>query len=63
MKLHGNGGTLVVTQKATVNRYKQDVCFSKDAITNKNPIKNLIKQYQVTYDSIDQIFVVHMEEK
>ena len=59
MKLQGNGGTLAVTHKAKVNGYKQYVCFCKDAITNIIAIRNLIKQYRVTYDSIYQIFVVH----
>ena len=55
--------TQTVTHKATVPKYKQYVCFSKDAITNIIALKNLIKQYQVTYDSINQILVVHREDK
>ena len=58
MKVQGNGGTLAVTHKATVPRYKQYVWFSKDTITNIIALKNLIKQYQVTYDSTDKIYVV-----
>ena len=33
--------------------------FSKDAITNIIALKNLIKKYWLTYDSIYQILVVH----
>ena len=63
MKVQGNGGTLAVTYKATVTKYKQYVWFIKDTITNIIFLKNLIRQYLVTYDSIDQIFVVHGEDR
>ena len=63
MKVQGNEYTLAIKHKATVPRYKEDVWFSKYAITNIIDLKNLIKQYCVTYDSIDQIFVVHREDK
>ena len=53
----------MVTHKATVTGYKQDVWFKKYAITNTISLKNLIKQYWVTYDRIDQIFVVHREDQ
>ena len=59
MTVQGNSGTLAVTHKAKVPGYKQDVWFSKYDITNTIALKNFIKQYWVTYDSIDQIFVVH----
>ena len=49
MKVQGNGGTLVVTRKTTVPGYKQDVWFSKDAITNIISLKILIEQYRLTY--------------
>ena len=63
MKLKGNVGTLAGTHKATVPGYKQDVPFSKYAITNIIYLKKLINQYRVTYDSIDKISVVHKENK
>ena len=63
MKVQDNGGTLAVTHKATVPGYTQYVWFNKDAITNKISLKNLINKYQVTYDIIDQIFVVHREDQ
>jgi hypothetical protein len=61
MRLKSNGGTMMVSHKATVAGYNQDVWFSKNAITNIISLKNLIKQYQVTYDSRDQMFVVHRD--
>ena len=63
MTVQGNGGTLGVTRKATVTGYKQDVWFSKDSINNTISLKNFINQYRVTYDSINQIFVVHREDQ
>ena len=59
--VQSNGDTLAVTHRATLPGYKQDVWFSKDAITNIFAIKILIRQYQVTYDSIDKTFVVQRE--
>ena len=58
-----NGGTLSFIHKAKVFGYKQYVWFSKDAITNIIYLKNLIDKYRVTYDSIDQIFMVHKEDQ
>ena len=43
--------------------YKQDVWFIKHSITNIIALKNLIKKYLVTYDSIDKIFVVHGKDQ
>ena len=63
MKVQGNGGTLAVNHKATLPRYKQDVWFIKDSITNIISLKNLINKYQVTYDIFDQIFVLHREDQ
>ena len=61
MTVQGNGGTISVTHKATVPGYKQDLWLIKYAITNIISLKNWIKQYQVTYDSIDWIFMIHSE--
>ena len=63
MIVQGNGSTLAVIHKATVPRYKQDVWFRKDSITTMIALKNLFKKYWFTYDSIDQIFVAHREDK
>ena len=51
----------MVTNKATVLGYKQDAWFKKDAIINITDTKYFIKKYQVTYDSIYRILVVHRE--
>ena len=53
MTVQGNGGTLAVTHKVKLHGYKQYVWFIKDVITNIIALKNLIKQYQLTHDSID----------
>ena len=37
------------------------VWYNKKAITNLLSLSNVIKQYRVTYDSNDQMFVVHRE--
>ena len=63
MRVQGNGGTLAVTHKATGPRYKQYFWFRKYYITNIMALKQLIKQDQVTYNSIDQIFLVYREDQ
>jgi hypothetical protein len=63
MRLQSNGRRMTVTQKATMSGYKKKVWYSKDAITNIIALSNLIQQYHVTYDSCDQIFVVHQEDQ
>ena len=62
MKLQSNGGTMMVSHKATVAGYNHKVWYSKHAITNIIALSNLIQQYRVTYDSNDQMFVVHRED-
>jgi hypothetical protein len=61
MRLKSNGGTMVVTRKATMPGYNKDVWFSTRAITNFIALSNLIQKYRVTYDSDDNMFVVHRE--
>jgi hypothetical protein len=61
MKLQSNGGTMVVRHKAKITSYDYEVWFDESAITNIIALSNLIKQYQVTYDSDDKMFVVHRE--
>jgi hypothetical protein len=63
MRLESNGGTMVVTRKATMPGYNKDVWFSTRAITNIIALSNLIQKYRVTYDSDDNIFVVHRESQ
>ena len=61
MRLRSNGGSMLVNHQATMSGYKHKVWFSKKAITNIIALSNLTQQYRVTYDSNDQMFVVHRE--
>jgi hypothetical protein len=63
MRLKSNGGTMVVTRKATMPGYNMDVWFSTRAITNIIALSNLIQQYRFTYDSDDNMFDVHRESQ
>ena len=58
--MKSNGGGLKITKKCEIPGYKFKLWFSKKAITNIICLKNLIKCYQVTYNSeVDTLFVVH----
>ena len=59
MTVQGNGGTLDITHRAKLKGYTSKLLFRKEAITNILSLKNTIKQYRVTYDSNDEMFVVH----
>jgi hypothetical protein len=59
IRLKSDGGTMVVTRKATMKGYNKTVWFSTRAITNIIELHNLIDQYRITYDSDDLMFVVH----
>jgi hypothetical protein len=63
MRLKSNSGTMIVTRKATMPGYNKDVWFSTRAITNIIALSNLIQQYRVTYESDDNMFVVHRESQ
>jgi hypothetical protein len=63
MRLKINGGTMVVTWKATMPGYNTYVWFSTIAITNIIALSNLILQYRVTYNSDGNIFVVHRDSQ
>jgi hypothetical protein len=63
MRLKSNGGTMVVTRKATMPGYNKDVWFSTRDITNIIALRNLIQQYRITYDSDDKMCVVHRESQ
>jgi hypothetical protein len=63
MRLKSNGGTMVVTRKATIKGYNKTIWFSTGAITNIIALRNLIDLYCVTYDSDDLMFVVHRESE
>jgi hypothetical protein len=60
--MQSNGGTMTIGYEASLPGYDQKVWFNKKAITNIIALKNLIKQYRVTYDSHQETFVVHREE-
>jgi hypothetical protein len=58
MRLKSNGGTMEVTQKATMEEYNKTVWFSTRSITNIIALRNLIDQY-----SDDLMFIVHRESE
>lgn len=57
MTLRSNGGSMRVNREATLAGYHKPVWFDKTAITNIISLKNVIKQYRVTYDSLELQFV------
>ena len=61
LKVQSNGKTLVVNQRSEIPGYKIKTRFSNKAITNIVSLKNVIKQYRVTYDSDDKQSVVHRQ--
>jgi hypothetical protein len=62
-RLKSNGGTMVISLRATIPGYNKTVWSSTRAITNNIALRNLIDQYSVTYDSKDLVFVVHRESE
>ena len=62
MTVQGKGGTLDITHRAKLKGYTYKPWLSKEAITNILSFKNMIKQYRITYDSNDEMFVVHRKE-
>ena len=62
MTVQGSGGTLDITHIARLKGYTSKPWFSKEAITNILSFKNMIKKYRITYDSNDEMFVVHRKE-
>ncbi len=59
--LKSNGGELIAHHIANVADYDEPVWFSKKVITNIFTLKNMKKQYKVTYDSEEESFLVHQE--
>jgi hypothetical protein len=57
------GGTVEVEKLAIMLGYHMHVWYNKKAITNILSLSNWIKQYQVTYDSNDQMFVMHCDSE
>ena len=50
-----NGRTLTIKYMARMPGYNYDTWFIKDEIANIISLKNMIRQYHVTYDSDDKI--------
>ena len=62
LTLKSNGGELIVSHIVDVfDYYNELVWFSKQAIANIFPLKNMTKQYKVTYNSKEESFLVHRE--
>jgi hypothetical protein len=59
MRPKSNGGTMVVTRKATIEGYNKTVWLSTEPSQNIIALRNLIDHYHITYDSDDLMFVVH----
>jgi hypothetical protein len=59
--VESNGGKLKVRHKAKVSDYNALVYYDSSAIANILSLKNLGKQYPITYDSAEMMFVVHRE--
>jgi hypothetical protein len=59
MRLKSNGGTMMVNHHVKMKGYHMHVRYSEKAITNILALSNVIKQYCVTYDNNDKMFVVH----
>jgi hypothetical protein len=57
--LKSNGGKLIAHHIANIADYNEPVWFSKKAITNIFMLKNMKKQYRVTYNSLEETFLVH----
>ncbi len=57
--LKSNGSELISHHITNVADYDEPVWFSKKAITNIFMLKNMKKQYRVTYDSSEETFLVH----
>ena len=54
---------MILKKVAAIDNYYGDVWYSENAITNILSLKNVIKQYRVTYDSEEgHYFIVHRVE-
>ena len=63
LRIQSNGGEMSVNQKAKIPGYNMRVWFNRRDITNIIALKKLTKHRIFTYDSNDQMFIVHREEK
>ena len=53
---------MMLSQKAMIDNYRNEVWYLPIAITNIFLLKQVKKQYRVTYDSDDEYFVVHWQK-
>jgi hypothetical protein len=63
MQLKRNGGSMKMNLKATMTGYRRDMWYDKEATTNILALSKVMKQYRVTHDSDDRMFVVHREDE
>ena len=59
MRLQSNWGNMLITNKTQVSGYKPHVWFDQKYINKIFALKNLIMQYSVTYNSLDDMFIVY----
>ena len=59
MRLHSKGGKMFITHKARIAGYKPHIWFDKKCINNLISLNNLINQYRVTYESLDEMFIFY----
>ena len=62
MCLQINRGKILITHKAEVSGYKPHVWFDQKSIINLISLGNLVKKYHATYNSLDDMFILHREE-
>ena len=62
LRVQSNSGALVVNQRSEMPVHKIKTWFINKAITNIVSLKNVIKQYRVTYDSNNKKFVVYIQD-
>ena len=62
LRVKSNSGALVVNQRSEMPVHKIKTWFINKAITNIVSLKNVIKQYRVTYDSNNKKFVVYIQD-
>ena len=59
LRIHSNGGEMSVNHKSKIPGNDKRVWFSIRTLANIIDLKNLTKQYRVTYNRNDQMFIVH----
>jgi hypothetical protein len=63
LELHANGGPIVSSKKASVDRFGK-VWYNKDSVANIFSFAEMRKLYRITYDSeTEDAFIVHTPER